>query len=75
MEEIGYKRLYITRWERQRVRECVRASVFYYNTKLWTQFYISDLTWNKDGSDQSAHLRNLIRLFYFRISSEMDVYT
>ena len=47
MEEIGYKRLYITRWERQRVRECVRASVFYYNTKLWTQFYISDLTWEE----------------------------
>ena len=29
---------------------------------------------NRDGSDQSAHLRDLIRLFYFRISSEMDVH-
>ena len=43
------------------MREFVRACVFYYNTKLWTQFYISGLLGNRDGSDQSAHLHNLIR--------------
>ena len=42
MEEIGDKRLYIMRWG-QRVRECVRACVLYYHTKLWSKFYISAL--------------------------------
>ena len=64
VEEIGDKRLYITK-ERERDREterqCVHACVFYYSTKLWTQFYISGLLGNRDGSHQSAHLRNLIR--------------
>ena len=55
MEKIGDKRLYITR-EREREREresvhaCVRACMVYYNTKLWTQFYISGLLGNRDGS-------------------------
>ena len=31
----------------------------------WTQFYTSGLTWERDASVQSAHLRNLIRLFFF----------
>ena len=73
----------MTRGEREREREreresmsaCVLACLFFYNTKLLTQFYISGLLGNRDGSNQSAHLRNLIRLFYFRISSEMDVHT
>ena len=39
MEEIGDKRLYITRWG-ERVRACLRACVLYNNTKLWSQFYI-----------------------------------
>ena len=51
------------------------ACVLYHNTKFWSQFYISDLFGNRDGSDQSAHLCNLIRLFFFLISSEMDVHT
>ena len=34
-----------------RVRECL----FYNNTKLRTQFYISGLLGNRDGSDQSVH--------------------
>ena len=59
----------------ERERECVRACVLYYNTKLWTQFYISDFFGNRHGSDQPAHLRNLNRLFFFRISSEMGVHT
>ena len=75
MEEIGNERLNITR-DRETKRECVRACVFYYKTKLWTQFYISNLLGNRGGSDQSAHLRNLTRLFFFvRISSWMDVHT
>ena len=49
----------------ERDRESVRACVLYENTKLWTQFYISDLLGNRDGSDQSVHLRNKIRLFFF----------
>ena len=57
------------------VRVCVRACVLYYNTNLWTQFYISGLLGNMDSSDQSAHLLNLIRLSFFRISPEMDVHT
>ena len=67
--------------ERERVRACVcvcmrvhvRARVLYYNTKLWTQFYISDLLGYRDASEQSAHLRNLIRLFFFHISFDKDV--
>ena len=55
----------------QRERECV----LYYNIKLWSHFYRSGLLGKRDGSDQSAHLRNLIRLFFFRISSEMAVHT
>ena len=43
MEEIGDKRLYIKR-EKDRERECVCACVLFYNTKLWTQFYICCLT-------------------------------
>ena len=77
MEKVGDKRLYISRWGEgvnERVRECVRVCVFYDNTKLWTQFYISGLLGNRDGSDQSAHLCNLIGHF-FRISSEMDAHT
>ena len=33
--------------ERERDRECVCACVPFYNTKLWTQFYISGLTWEQ----------------------------
>ena len=50
VEEIGDKRLYIKREgerERERERECVCACVLFYNTKLWTQFYISGLTWEQ----------------------------
>ena len=47
---------------RGRERERVRACVLYYNTK---QFYISGLTRTKDGSGHAAHLRNMIRLFFF----------
>ena len=36
---------------------------------------LSGLFGNRDGSDRSAHLRNLIRLFFYRISSEMGVNT
>ena len=61
--------------ERACMRACMRACVVYYNTKLWAQFYVSGLLGNRDGSDQSAYLRNLIRLFFFRISSETAVHT
>ena len=50
MEEIFDKGLYITR-ERERESALVRACMFYYNTKLWTQFYVSGLFGNRDGSD------------------------
>ena len=46
VEEIGYKRLYIKR-ERERERECACACFHFYDTKLWTQFYISGLTWEQ----------------------------
>ena len=68
MEEIDDKRLYITTErdrKRERERACVLSCILYYNTKLWAQFYVSGLLGNRDGSDQSAHLRNLIRLFFF----------
>ena len=45
VEEIGDKRLYINR-ERER-GECACACVLFYNTKLWTQFYISGLSWEE----------------------------
>ena len=49
VEEIGDKRLYIKR-EREREREkkekeSVSACLLFYNTKLWAQINISDLTW------------------------------
>ena len=46
VEEICDKRLYI-KTKRERERECVCACVLFYNTKLWTQFYISGLTWEQ----------------------------
>ena len=58
--------------ERQRVRECVHVLLQY---KAVDTFYISGLRRNRDDSDQFAHLRKLIRHFFFRISSEMDVQT
>ena len=36
-----------TERERERERVCVLACVLYYNTKLWTQFYISGLTYEQ----------------------------
>ena len=60
MEEIGDKILNISRWrERERERERVRAFI---TTQSLGR---SGLLGKKDGSDQSAHLRNLIRLFFF----------
>ena len=38
---------------------CVRACVFYYNTKLWTQFDISGILENRDGSDQIRKAKSL----------------
>ena len=38
-------------------------------------FILVALLGNRDGSDPSAHLRDLIRLLFFRISSEMLVHT
>ena len=78
VEEIGDKRLYIKRErerEGERERECVCACVLFYSTKLWAQFYISGLTWEQGCSDPSAHLRNMIRFFFFRIPSEMGEHT
>ena len=81
VEEIGDKRLYIKgererEREREREHECVCACVLFYNTKLWTQFYISDLTWDQGwlrsvyASSQYDQTRPFIR-----ISSEMGVHT
>ena len=75
VEEIGDKRLYIKR-ERQRESECVCACVLFYNTKLWTQFYISGLTsehgWLRSVYASSQYDQTL--RFFFRISSEMGVH-
>ena len=77
MEEIGDKRFYITS-EREREREtdresaCLRVLLHY---KVWDTVLYKWPTWEQGWlTDQSAHPRNLIRLF-FRISSEMDVLT
>ena len=72
VEEIGDKRLYVKRErERERERECVCACVLFYNTKLWTQFYISGLTckqgWLRSVCASSQYDQNLL----FRISSAM----
>ena len=67
--------------EREREREsvsacvcaCLRALLLY--KALDTVLYKWPALGNRDSSNQSAHLRDLIRLFFFRISSEMDVHT
>ena len=74
MEEIGDKRLYISRWGVVGGGVRVSMCVVLLQKKLWTQFYISGLLGNMGGSDQLAYLCNLIRLFFFRISSELDVH-
>ena len=66
MEEIGDNRLYIIR-ERESVDVCLLAY------SITIQRF--GLLGNRDGSDQSALFRNSIRLFFFRISTEMDVHT
>ena len=53
---------------------CVLACSLQYkglNAVLYKWPYLG----KRDGPDQSVHLRNVIRLFFFRISSEMGVHT
>ena len=60
--------------ERERESACVRACVLYCNTK---QFYISGLTWEQGwlGSLCASSHYDQTLLFFFCISSEMDVHT
>ena len=52
------------------------ACVLFYNTKLWTQFYISGLTWEQGWLRfVCASLQYDQTLPFFRISSEMGVHT
>ena len=54
---------------------CVLASSFTIQS-FGRSFIQVALLGNRDGSDPSAHLRNMTRLFpFFRISSEMGVHT
>ena len=53
------------------MRVCLRALLQY----IALNAVLVALLGNRDGSDPSAHLRNMTRLFFFRISSEMDVHT
>ena len=60
--------------ERESVSACVLACSLQYkglNAVLYKWPYLG----KRDGPDQSVHLRNVIRLFFFRISSEMGVHT
>ena len=76
VEEIGDKRLYIKRErERERERECVCVCVLFYNTKLWTQFYISGLTWEQGWLRPICASLQYDQILFFRISSEMGVHT
>ena len=65
VEEIGDKRLYIKRErERESVSACVLASSFTIQS-FGRSFIQVALLGNRDGSDPSAHLRNMTRLFPF----------
>ena len=76
MEEIDDKRLYVTNGGGE---EFVNARVLPCSIKIQSfgRSFMALLVafLSRDGSDQSAHLRNLIRLFFFHISFETDVDT
>ena len=62
--------------EREREKESVSACVLACSFTIQSfgrSLYVA-LLGNRDGSDPSAHLRNMTRFFFFRISSEMGVH-
>ena len=70
------RRFILRERERERERECVCACVLFYNTKLWTQFYISGLPWEQGWlRSVCASSQYDQTLPFFRISSEMGVHT
>ena len=78
-EEIGDKRLILREKlyiKREREHECVCACVLFYNTKLWTQFYINGFTWEQGWlRSVCASSQYDQTLPFFRIPSEMGVHT